>query len=91
MPIYEYHCKKCDGDFELMRPVAKMTSTAKCPNCGARATRSLSAFAVVRGATPDFDLGDEPDQPLGGGDDFDMGGMGDVGGMGMGDMGDMDF
>ena len=86
MPIYEYHCKKCGEDFELMRPVAKMTSTAKCPSCGARAARSLSVFAVVRGTTPDFDLGDESDQPPGGGDDMGMGGMGED--FGMGGMGD---
>ena len=79
MAIYEYHCKGCSNDFELMRSVAKMTSTAKCPKCGARATRKLTMFAVVRGAADGGDeLGD-----LGGG-----GGFGDDDGF---DMGDDDF
>jgi putative FmdB family regulatory protein len=48
MPIYEYHCRKCAQDFELMRRVAQMDDAAKCSNCGSRATkRKLSTFALV--------------------------------------------
>ncbi|MCH8199560.1 MAG: zinc ribbon domain-containing protein [Chloroflexi bacterium] len=81
MPIYEYHCGKCSNDFELMRPLAKMTATAKCPQCGARGRRKLTTFAFVRGADADSgpsDFGDGDFGGLGGGgdddDDFDMGG-----------------
>ena len=79
MPIYEYHCKSCGDDFERMLRVSKMTNTAKCPKCGARANLTLSAFAIVGSAAPDFDSSDaEPGDfgGMGGGDDFDMGGMG---------------
>lgn len=48
MPIYEYHCRKCTQDFELMRKVAQMDDAAKCPFCASRATsRKLSTFALV--------------------------------------------
>ena len=73
MPIYEYHCKGCGNDFELRRLVAKMTSTAKCPNCGARSTRKLTMFALVRGASDGGDDSDDLGGGFGGDDDFDMG------------------
>ncbi len=69
MPIYEFHCKACDDDFELMRPVSKMTNTAKCPSCGGRAQRKLTMFAIARGAPPDV-LGSSDAEP----EDYDMGG-----------------
>lgn len=76
MPIYEYHCKACNDNFEVIRSVAKMTNTSKCPSCGARSQRNLSMFAVVRGAPPDI-LGSSDAEP----EDYGMGeddlGMGD--------------
>ena len=74
MPIYEYQCKKCGHSFERRLPLAKMTRTAKCPECGAPSPLQLSLFAVVRGAAPDLleSSGIEPED-LGGGDDLGMG------------------
>jgi putative FmdB family regulatory protein len=75
VPIYEFLCKKNHG-FELMQSLKKRTATAKCPTCGGRASRQLSAFAIV--GSSDFSS--------------DMGDFGDLDGMGdMGDMGDMDM
>jgi putative FmdB family regulatory protein len=49
MPIYEYRCRKCGTEFELMRPLAQRDAAARCTNCGSRATsRKLSLFSVVR-------------------------------------------
>ena len=31
MPIYEYHCRKCTQDFELMRKVAQMDDDREVP------------------------------------------------------------
>ncbi len=33
MPIYEYHCKACDREFELL--VLSRDETVACPECGA--------------------------------------------------------
>ena len=75
MPIYEYHCKSCGNDFELMRSVNKMTTTSKCPSCGARSQRKLTTFALLRGAVPDFEESSdaEPEDFGMGGEDFGMG------------------
>jgi putative FmdB family regulatory protein len=80
VPIYEYACRKCGNEFELMRRVAEMDAAAKCPACASKATkRKLSTFALARGADPDvmtdeFDPDDRsyanPDG-FGGGDDWD--------------------
>jgi putative FmdB family regulatory protein len=49
MPIYEYRCRKCGSEFELMRPLAQRDAAARCTSCGSRATsRKLSLFSVVR-------------------------------------------
>jgi len=45
MPIYEYHCPKCDADFELMRPMSQADSPANCPKCGTQSERLVSVFA----------------------------------------------
>ena len=53
MPIYEYHCRACGKDFELMRSRDKMDTATKCLHCASKATkRKLSIFAPVRVAVP---------------------------------------
>lgn len=44
MPTYEYECSGCGQDFELFQ---KMTDAPieKCPQCGGKATRKISAGA----------------------------------------------
>ncbi|MGH3426372.1 MAG: FmdB family zinc ribbon protein [Mycobacteriales bacterium] len=53
MPIYEYLCAGCQGQFEELVS-ASDESSVRCPDCGAATvTRLLSAFAAPRpvGAT----------------------------------------
>jgi putative FmdB family regulatory protein len=51
MPIYEYHCKNCNNDFELLQSI-KADSVAECPNCLKKANRkvSLSGGLVFKGS-----------------------------------------
>ncbi|MFO7557491.1 MAG: zinc ribbon domain-containing protein [Desulfobacterales bacterium] len=42
MPIYEYHCKKCDKNFEYL--VFGSDEPTGCPSCGGKkVTRLMSA------------------------------------------------
>lgn len=41
MPIYEYHCKGCNKDFEVLQKITEKPM-AKCPDCGKRVKRILS-------------------------------------------------
>jgi putative FmdB family regulatory protein len=73
MPIYEYHCKNCSANFELMRSVNKMTASTKCPSCGTRSQRRLTSFAFVRGAKADFEESSNAEpEDFGMEDDFDF-------------------
>ena len=53
MPLYEFYCKRCDGVFETMRPIAKASEVAPCPVCKKAAERipptSFSAFTMRDG------------------------------------------
>lgn len=42
MPTYEYRCPKCKTEFETFQKITA-TAGAKCPKCGAKAERMLSA------------------------------------------------
>ncbi len=39
MPLYDFHCSKCDKTYELM---IKMSDTAACPECGGAVEKLLS-------------------------------------------------
>lgn len=46
MPLYEYRCRRCDADFEVLQPVGADGTDLECPDCGAqRPERQLSTFA----------------------------------------------
>ena len=45
MPLYEYRCVKCGHRFEKIESVSASASK-KCPRCGAKAERQLSAPAI---------------------------------------------
>ena len=53
MPVYEYHCKSCDGVFEAIHPIAKASDPAPCPVCKKKAQRmppsSFAAFTMRDG------------------------------------------
>src|SRR5713101_4125645 len=44
MPTYEYRCPKCGTEFETFQKITAK-AVAKCPKCGARATRLMSSGA----------------------------------------------
>jgi putative FmdB family regulatory protein len=44
MPLYEYACKECEKQFELL---VRGTETPECPSChGTELERQLSVFAA---------------------------------------------
>ena len=46
MPVYEYRCEKCEGQFEATQSVHARPEDTVCPHCNAKsATRMLSAFS----------------------------------------------
>jgi putative FmdB family regulatory protein len=46
MPLYEFHCSKCETDFEALVPTSKWEGTAACPQCGSKKlSKQLSTFA----------------------------------------------
>jgi putative FmdB family regulatory protein len=45
MPIYEFHCEKCERDSEILVRSSNWKGTG-CPHCGStRLTKKLSVFA----------------------------------------------
>lgn len=49
MPIYEFHCPRCDQDFEQL--VFKKNEKVTCPQCDcAKVERLMSGFASKSGA-----------------------------------------
>jgi putative FmdB family regulatory protein len=45
MPIYEFHCDKCEQDSEILVRTSKWKGT-KCPHCGSpKLSKKLSVFA----------------------------------------------
>jgi putative FmdB family regulatory protein len=46
MPIYEYDCRDCGKEFELLVSSERLADQQTCPNCASdRLTRKFSAFA----------------------------------------------
>lgn len=50
MAVYQYRCKRCGSDFELMRPMSELDKPATCPKCGGRGDRLISVFASNQGS-----------------------------------------
>ncbi|MDL2260472.1 zinc ribbon domain-containing protein [Deltaproteobacteria bacterium OttesenSCG-928-K17] len=46
MPIYEFHCSKCQRDFEEL--VFRSTEKVACPDCGAEECEKLMSAASFR-------------------------------------------
>jgi len=60
MPIYEFHCEKCERDSEVLVRSSDWKGTA-CPHCGStKLSKKFSVFASAAGEGPST-------QPLGGG------------------------
>jgi putative FmdB family regulatory protein len=48
MPLYEYHCDRCDQVFEALGTVSRSGEPAKCPACGEAAERIMpTTFASM--------------------------------------------
>ncbi len=69
MPLFGYHCDKCETEFELL---VRSDSKPKCPECGsAKLVKLASAFAPMEsGPKCDFSSacgsGAMPGSPCGG-------------------------
>ena len=49
MPIFEYHCEKCQEDFEQI--VFNSMAKVKCPKCqGGKVSKKVSAFSFKSGS-----------------------------------------
>jgi putative FmdB family regulatory protein len=49
MPIYEFHCQKCEKDSEILVRSSRWRGT-RCPHCGStKIVKQLSVFASAGG------------------------------------------
>jgi putative FmdB family regulatory protein len=44
MPTYEYQCRKCRKNFEVLQKISE-SPLEKCPTCGGKVDRLISAAA----------------------------------------------
>jgi putative FmdB family regulatory protein len=51
MPLYEYYCMTCDFTFEELSALSESAKKRPCPECGKRAPRTVSAFAIASGGS----------------------------------------
>ena len=50
MPIFEYRCKQCDREFELLIWSKGDGEDVECPQCSSREVeRTLSCFSTAKG------------------------------------------
>ena len=52
MPLYEFHCQKCQKDFELLVKSSR-SEGASCPHCGSKKLmKKFSTFAASVAQSP---------------------------------------
>ena len=51
MPIYEYQCKKCGKEFEVIQKMDEGGEDLKCPSCGAKKPEKIMSccFSSLKG------------------------------------------
>ena len=55
MPIYEYHCKKCQHDFDKLVPMNTDNSEIECPVCHEKqAEKVISLFGGTGSGNSSF-------------------------------------
>ncbi len=60
MPIYEFHCAKCNKLLNFFSRKVDTTTLPACPHCGEALSRQVSHFATVRSGEFSDELGDAP-------------------------------
>jgi putative FmdB family regulatory protein len=50
MPLYEYVCKGCDGEFEVLVRSVASNPHPTCPDCGSGEVRKLLSLIAARGS-----------------------------------------
>lgn len=46
MPIYTFHCGKCEADHEILMNISEYTNNQKCPDCKKLMNRNFTAERV---------------------------------------------
>ena len=46
MPVYEWHCRRCEISFEALTRLSERSRTRECPRCGQPARRVISRVAI---------------------------------------------
>ena len=55
MPLYEFHCDRCDDEFEELLAGLHEVDEVTCPNCGnEKVERLISGFAMGGGGSSGF-------------------------------------
>ena len=60
MPIYEFHCVRCNKLLSFFSRRVNVETLPVCPHCGERLSRQVSRFAAVRAGDSSDELGDAP-------------------------------
>ncbi len=48
MPIYEYHCRECDHEFEILQRIGEGANGLSCPRCDRQdLVKQFSTFAAA--------------------------------------------
>ena len=69
MPLYEYYCRPCGSQFEVLRPVSQMDHPAVCPEGHTTNNRVLSLFSTPTNSRSDVATAlIDPQTMIGGGD-----------------------
>lgn len=67
MPLYEYYCRKCDSQFERLRPASAQGEPTSCPNGHAGARPVVSLVASVATMTRPVGRSRDAEPRMGGG------------------------
>ncbi|MBN1448951.1 MAG: zinc ribbon domain-containing protein [Bacteroidetes bacterium] len=60
MPIFEYTCKDCGSQFDVLHKGVENPELVQCPRCDSRsAAKKFSTFSASVGSSPSFSSGCE--------------------------------
>lgn len=63
MPLYEYRCSACAGEFEVLVRSAASDPRPSCPICGAAETRKLLSLVAARSSRGSEGIGEAASMP----------------------------